>query len=124
MDTIEEVLKKAYSFDNFNLRENMNGPNLTLNNLYPHWRVLSSKGFLIETQNSTKESQKEKLNSEGIAVMESETVRTYHVPNYARLLYRFEDLIITVMKSEKQTMMGYQAYVEERRKKTEEEINS
>lgn len=104
-DTIERILTDSYGLSSFHLKANYNSTSLYLSKAFPFWRVVSKRGHLFDVGYSTdKEKSGQLLSREGIEVKQMGDNYSFAVVGYQSYVYDFEDVQISVMKSDQQIL--------------------
>ena len=100
-DNIMACLRTTYGNDSLEVKPDENSFSLHLENAFPYWRVVSQRGYLINSIYSSKEKQKTMLKSEGLKIndMHGDGLA---VEDYKLHMFDLNELQITVMKSTKQ----------------------
>ena len=98
-DSVMACLREAYGSNTLEIKPNKNSFSLYLENSFPYWRVVSQRGYLINSIYSSKERQKEMLEREGLKIIAGDGLR---IENYKSYIYDLSKLQITVMKSDEQ----------------------
>lgn len=100
-DDIMSCLRAAYGNNSLEVKPDKNSFSLHLENSFPYWRVVSQRGYLINSIYSSKEKQKEMLIKEGFQIkqMQGEGIM---VEDYNLYMFDLNELQITVMKSTEQ----------------------
>lgn len=98
-DSVMSCLRAAYGSNTLEIKPNKNSFSLYLENLFPYWRVVSQRGYLINSIYSSKERQKEMLEREGLKIITGDGLK---VENYKSYIYDLSKLQITVLKSDEQ----------------------
>ena len=100
-DDIMSCLRTAYGNDSLEVKPDKNSSSLYLENSFPYWRVVSQRGYLINSIYSSKEKQKEMLTKEGFQINQTQTEGMI-VEDYKLYMFDLNELQITVMKSNEQ----------------------
>jgi len=104
-DAIERILMDAYGLSSFHLKSNYNSTSLYVSKAFPFWRVVSKRGHLFDVGYSTdKETSGQLLSREGIEVKQLGDNYSFAVVGYQSYVYDFEDVQISVMKSDQQIL--------------------
>ena len=68
-DSVMSCLRAAYGSNTLEIKPDKNSFSLYLENSFPYWRVVSQRGYLINSIYSSKEKQKELLEKEGFNII-------------------------------------------------------
>lgn len=101
-DEIMQLLRQTYGSPSLEIKTNLNSAALYGNDGFPFWRVVSQRGYLINSIYCSKERQREKLLSEGVKVEPSESNDSYRVSEFKYCRFHIDRFIVSVLKDEKQ----------------------
>ena len=100
-DDIMSCMRAAYGNNNLEIKPDKNSFSLYLENSFPYWRVVSQRGYLVNSIYSSKEKQKEMLIKEGFRLKQTNN-EGIMVEDYNLYMFDLNELQITVMKSNEQ----------------------
>lgn len=100
-DDIMSCLRTAYGNNSLEVKPDNNSLSLHIENSFPYWRVVSQRGYLINSIYSSKEKQKELLLKEGFQIIQAQGEGMI-VEDYNLYMFDLNELQITVMKSAEQ----------------------
>ena len=106
-DEIWTTLRRAYNLERADVSTNLNAIDLHAYEKFPYWRVISQRGYLIDTIYSSKENQKKHLEKEGHNIQKIGENESYRVMDYKDTHFDMNKLIITVMKGNKQILSSF-----------------
>ena len=107
-DELMSCLRKAYGMDSLEIRRDYNSVEMYANDSFPYWRVVSQRGYLINSIYSSKENQKRKLEAEGIRICKVGENESYRVDEFEYCHFDVNHFAITVLKTGKQIFEQYQ----------------
>lgn len=118
--TIADVLAEVYKEEGLHLERPITHLEDELRGVYPHWRVVSERGHLLES--SGKSTQQEYLEQEGhIVVQPNPDYDAYVIKDYKNKLFDFSTLHLTVATDPIEYGEGYEQFF---KKKYEENIEA
>lgn len=100
-DDIISCLREAYGNSSLEIKPDKNCFSLYLENSFPYWRIVSQRGYLVNSIYSSKEKQKELLIEEGFHIKQMQDGGIM-VEDYNLYMFDLNELQITVMKSDEQ----------------------
>ena len=103
-----DCLNKAYGKASLNVKRDYNDIELYVNESFPYWRVVSQRGYLIDNKYCSSESQKKKLEADGIIVIQNGEKHSYRVDAFKNCRFDINCVKITVMKTDKKFFEEYQ----------------
>lgn len=95
-------LRKSYGVGAIELKTDRNSVELYSNDRFPFWRVVSQKGYLINSFYCSKERQKDKLEGEGVKINKVGENESYRVEEFDYRRFNTNYFKITVLKTDKQ----------------------
>ena len=107
-DDIMTCLNKAYGKDSLEIQRDRNAVELYVNESFPYWRVVSQRGYLIDNIYCSSESQKEKLETDGIKVNQIGEKHSYRVDDFEHCRFDVSICRITVIKTDEELLEQYQ----------------
>lgn len=107
-EDIMDCLNKAYGKDSLRVKRDRNAVELYVNESFPYWRVVSQRGYLIDNIYCSSDSQKEKLEADGIKVNQMGEKHSYRVDDFKHCRFDMNCFKITVMKTDKEIFEEYQ----------------
>ena len=106
-DELMACLRESYGKDFLEIKRDYNSVVMYADNCFPYWRVVSQKGYLINSFYSSKESQKMKLEAEGVNIVTVGENESYRVDEFEYRRFDVNLFKITVMKTTKQIAEQY-----------------
>ncbi len=103
-DELMSCLRKAYGVGSIEIKTDRNSVELYADDCFPFWRVVSQKGYLINSFYCSKEKQKEKLEGEGIKINRIGENESYRVDEFEYRRFNVSNFRITVLKTDKQIL--------------------
>lgn len=103
-DELMACLRKAYGMDFLEIKMDRNSVELYSKDSFPFWRVVSQKGYLINSFYCSKEKQKEKLVGEGIKINKVGENESYRVDEFEYRRFDINNFKVTVLKTDKQIL--------------------
>jgi len=113
-DEIMNCLRNVYGIDSLEIGEDYNSSALHINDSFPFWRVVSTRGYLINNFYMSKEKQFKKLTDEGVKINKVGENESYRVDDFDFYHYGVDNLSITVLKTKKQIAEEYNIISKER----------
>lgn len=107
-DDILSCLRKAYGNDNLEIKPDENGVMMHADKAFPYWRVVSQRGYLINSFYCSKEWQMNLLKEEGVTVSQVGENESYRVDEFEYRHFPIERVKITVMKTMQQMLEEFQ----------------
>lgn len=101
-DDLMSCLRKSYGVGAIELKTDRNSVELYSNDRFPFWRVVSQKGYLINSFYCSKERQKDKLEGEGVKINKVGENESYRVEEFDYRRFNTNYFKITVLKTDKQ----------------------
>lgn len=108
-DELMSCLRKAYGMDSLEIKTDRNSVEIYGNYSFPFWRVVSQKGYLINSFYCSKEKQKEKLEEEGTKIKKIGENESYRVDEFEYRRFDINNFKIIVMKTDKQILEQYKS---------------
>ena len=106
-DELMACLRNAYGIDSLEIKRDYNSIVMYADNCFPYWRVVSQRGYLINSFYSSKESQKTKLEAEDVNIVSVGENESYRIDEFEYRRFDVNLFKITVMKTTKQIMEQY-----------------
>lgn len=106
-EDIMGCLNKAYGKDSLETKRECNAVEFYINKSFPYWRVVSQRGYLIDNIYCSKDTQKEKLEAEGIKINQIGDKNSYRVDEFVNHRFDVNCFKITVMKTDKELFEQY-----------------
>lgn len=106
-DDIMTSLRKAYGMDFLEIKTDRGSVELYINNLFPYWRVVSQRGYLINSFYCSKDRQKELLEKEGVRIKKVDENESYRVDEFEYCRFDINNFKITVLKTVQQIYEQY-----------------
>lgn len=103
-DDLISCLRKAYGMDVLEIKRDMTGAQMHINECFPFWRVVSPRGYLVNQFYCSKERQLKYLEQEGIEIIKVGNVESYRVDEFESRKYDTANFRITVLQTEKQLL--------------------
>ena len=103
-DELMACLRKAYGMGSIEIKTERNSVEIYANDRFPFWRVVSRKGYLINSLYCSKERQKEKLEEEGIKVNKIGENESYRIDEFEYRRFDINNFKITILKTDKQLL--------------------
>ena len=107
-EDIMDCLNKAYGKDSLKIKGDRNTVEFYVNESFPYWRVVSQRGYLIDNIYCSRDTQKEKLEAEGVKVDQIGEKYSYRVNEFANRRFDVNCFKITVMKTDKELFEQFQ----------------
>lgn len=113
IDALIACLEKAFNVKGVSLERPISMIEDKSRGVYPHWRVVSERGHLLNSAGKT--SQRILLEEEGHIVEQPNPEKdAYVVKNYKSKLFDFESLFVTVACDPKKLKKEYEEYCAKR----------
>lgn len=106
-DEIMLLLRQTYGNPALEIKTNLNSAALYGHDGFPFWRVVSQRGYLINSIYCSKERQREKLLAEGVKSEPVGSHDSYRVTEFEYCRFPIERLEISVLKDEKQLVADW-----------------
>lgn len=103
-DELMACLRKAYGRDSLEIKTDRNSIELYSRDSFPFWRVVSQRGYLINSFYCSKERQKELLEAENIKINKTGENESYRVDEFEYCRFDINNFKISVMKTDKQIL--------------------
>lgn len=103
-DDLMSCLRNAYGVGSIEIKTDRNSVELYADDRFPFWRVVSQKGYLINSFYCSKERQKEKLEVEGIKINKTGENESYRVDEFEYRRFNTDNFKVTVLKTDKQIL--------------------
>ncbi len=103
-DDLMSCLRKSYGVGPIEIKTDRNSTSLYADDRFPFWRVVSQKGYLINSFYCSKERQKVKLEEEGIKINKVGENESYRVDEFDYRRFNINNFKITVLKTDKQIL--------------------
>lgn len=103
-DELMACLRKAYGRDSLEIKTDRNSVELYSRDSFPFWRVVSQRGYLINSFYCSKERQKELLEAENIKINKTGENESYRVDEFEYCRFDINNFKISVMKTDKQIL--------------------
>ena len=99
-DDVQALMENVYGGP-FEFEPDSNRISLCWNHSFPYWRMISTRGYLINIKHiMDKFQQKELLEGDGLIIKKVGKNESYLVENYKEHLFDLNQLCVTVMRSE------------------------
>lgn len=105
-EELKSCLKQAYGSDSLEIDLNQNDVELYGYNKFPFWRVVSQRGYLLDSNNCSKERQRELLLNDGVRITQE-----YRVEDFKYRRFDTKNLQITILKTTDQILKEYKKYL-------------
>lgn len=103
-DELIARLRKAYGMDSLEVKHDLDSVELYSNNSFPYWRVVSQRGYLINSFYCSKDRQKALLEEEGIQIIKIGENESYRVDEFDYRRFDISNLKITLRKTGEQML--------------------
>lgn len=115
-EDIINCLRKAYGIDSLELSRDRNIVELYINDSFPYWRVVSQRGYLIDNIYCSRETHKDKLEADGIKVIQVCGKDSFRVDEFEHYRFDVNCFKITVMKTEKEIVEQFNQFKQSKEK--------
>ncbi len=99
-DDVMKCLRSAYGMEGLEIKSDRNSVSLHTDRAFPYWRVVSQRGFLINSLYCSKERQRELLKVEGVSAAPVGENESYRVEDFAYRRFDFSNMRTTVLKTD------------------------
>lgn len=108
-DDLIAGLRKAYGMDSLEVKHDLDSVELYSNNSFPYWRVVSQRGYLINSFYCSKDRQKALLEEEGVRINKIGENESYRVDEFEYRRFDISNVKITLRKTGEQMLEQFKS---------------